>query len=338
MNNDSTYYTDLITRYFSGEIQEDELRLLSKWLNADAENEKLFSQFNKTWLLVEKHRIHSTISTDQEWIAMKAKMHPSVEVIPFTMKRSSLKVRFMNSWKVAATITILLASSVILYFYLSKPANIIITAQASNLEQVLPDGSVVSLHAGSQISYPAKFSSGNRNVELSGEAYFRVEHDKTKPFIVASGDARIEVLGTQFNVNTHTSAGDLEVVLTSGKVSVYYKEKSKEKVILLPGEKAIISEEQNEILKTANSDPNYMAWKTRVLVFSDETLLDVLNTLEEVYQIYFELADSRLAECRFTATFNNQSLQSVLEVIKETLELEVNQKGDIIEVSGKGCR
>jgi transmembrane sensor len=173
---------------------------------------------------------------------------------------------------------------------------------------------------------------------LKGEAYFQVTHDNKKPFIVSSGTARIEVLGTQFNVNTKTSTGTMEVVLTTGKVSVYYKAKPEHNVLLVPGEKAVLLADKEQISKSANTDPNYMAWKTRVLEFDNETLAEVVNTLQNVYQTPVKLADPALAECRVTASFNDQSLESVLQVIKETLDLQVKKNGKTIELSGKSCR
>jgi len=345
MNDNSTYYTDLITRYFSGETTEVELRLLSDWLKDDPENEELFTQFRKTWQLVEKQKINSSLNPDQEWAVMQKKIAESTSdkdshsnVISTDFNRNILKLSFQKIWKIAASVTILLVSSFLLYFYLSKPADIVVTAQNSNIDQVLPDGSVVSLHVGSRITYPATFASNSRKVELKGEAYFKITHDKTKPFIVSSGNVNVEVLGTQFNVNTQTSAGNMEVVLTSGKVSVYYKSHPKDNVLLDPGEKAVLSAEQNLIRKSANTDPNYMAWKTKVLVFDNETLAEVVNTLQSVYQTPVMLADKALAECRVTASFDRQSLQSVLEVIKETLDLQLKQNGKTIELSGKSCK
>jgi transmembrane sensor len=345
MNENSTYYTDLITRYFSGEIAEDELHLLSGWMKADPENEKTFSQYQKTWQLIEKQKIHSTVNLDQEWTDLQAKMDSTFtsnikpgKVISLTQNSERPTSYIQKTWKVAAAITVLLVSSFLLYFYFSKPANIVVTAQAGNIEQILPDGSVVSLHAGSQITYPEEFASDDRNVELKGEAYFKVTHNITKPFIVSSGDARVEVLGTMFNVNTKTSAGTMEVVLTSGKVSLYYKAKPEQNVLLVPGEKAVLKAEQNLISKSTNTDANYMAWKTRVLVFDNETLAEVANTLQNVYQTPVFLANSQLSGCRVTATFNNQSLESVLQVLKETLELQVKKEGNRIEISGKRCK
>jgi len=343
MNDNSTYYTDLIARYFSGETTEDELRLLSDWLKADPQHEELFTQFRKTWQLVEKQKIHSSLNMDQEWKVMQEKMAASelekrAKVISLDQIRNSIPFSFRKTWKIAATITIVLTASFLLYFNLTKLQDVIVTAQSTNNVHILPDGTVVSLHAGSQIKYPAAFDSKIRKIELIGEAYFEVTHDKTKPFIVASGDARVEVLGTKFNVNTKTAAGTMEVILTNGRVSVFYKRTPQEHVLLNPGEKAILQPEQKQISKATNTDPNYMAWKTKVLVFDNETLAQVVNTLQTVYQIHVTLADPTLSECRVTASFNDQSLESVLEVIKVTLDLQVKQNGNIIELSGKSCK
>jgi len=344
MKDNPTYYTDLITRYFSGEITEEGLRLLSGWLKTNPQNEELFRQMGKTWQLIEKQKINSSLQVDREWDAMQLKIDSTggnktpVKTIPFYQNKGGIKSSFPKIWKVAAAITILLVSSFLLYFYFSKPADIVLLAQSKNLEQVLPDGTVVTLHAGSQISFPEKFTASVRNVKLEGEAYFNVAHDKTKPFIVASGGAMVEVLGTQFNVNTHASATTMEVVLTTGKVSVFYKEKPQEKVLLLPGEKAELDVANRQIGKSANSDPNYLSWKTRMIVFDNETLAQVVKTLENVYQTPIELKGQQLSGCRFTASFNDQSLGSVLQVMKETLDLQVKQDGKMVEISGDGCR
>jgi transmembrane sensor len=344
MNENTTYYTDLITRYFSGEIREDELRLLSTWLKADPQHEELFSQYQKTWNLVEEQKVVSQVNTEQEWINMQAKMaadllpaNEEIKVVQLNPEKHR-KSLFYNKWMAAAALVVLLISTVQLYYYFSKPSDIVVTAQAKNINQLLPDGSVVTLHAGSQISFPEKFESNTRNVELKGEAYFKVAHDKTKPFIVASDDARVKVLGTEFNVNTKTSTGSMEVVLTTGKVSVYYAAKPLENVLLLPGQKAELMVGKQQISKSDNTDPNYMAWKTRVLVFDNETLAQVINTLQNVYQTPVKLSDPALSDCRVTASFNNQTLESVLEVLKITLNLQLNSRGKVIEISGKSCK
>jgi transmembrane sensor len=338
MNENAEYYSSLITRYFSGETTEDELHLLSEWLKADRQNEALFSELLKTWQLVEKQKINSTLDSDKEWIALREKMNVPVSFKHEHRDRKIMHIAFKNVWRIAALLIVLLGFSFLIYNYFSGPSEIVIVAKAGNIEQVLPDGSMVSLHAGSRISYPERFSSKKRNVMLDGEAYFKVARNELKPFIVASGDARVEVLGTQFNVNTRKSAGKMEVVLTNGKVSVYYRGKQKDKVLLMPGEKAEIFPISKVINKTINTDPNYMAWKTMIIVFDDQPLQEVVSTLQNIYQKNITISGPQLAQCRVSASFNNQSLQSVLEVISETLDLKVKYNKESVELTGNGCR
>ena len=106
----------------------------------------------------------------------------------------------------------------------------------------------------------------------------------------------------------------------------------------MPGEKAELNVEQKQIRKSANTDPNYMAWKTHILTFDNENLEQVIATLQNVYQTPILLSDNQLAGCRVTASFNNQTLESVLEVLKQTLDLQISQKGNVKEVAGKGCK
>ena len=232
---------------------------------------------------------------------------------------------------------VLVASSFILYYYFAKPQNIVLTANAGNMLVRLPDGSLVALNLGSTITYPEKFTGGKRKIEISGEAYFNVKHDKAKPFVIASGNARVEVLGTSFNVNTQAASGNIEVVLTSGKVAVYYEERKAEKVVLAPGEKAEIEIAGQKIVKTTNSDHNYMAWKTRKLVFDNTTLEEIVLTLNSVYHADIRLTNSELAGCRITATFSDQPLSGVLNVLQKTLDLKITESATSIEISGNGC-
>lgn len=345
MDNNTTYYTDLISRYFSGEIAPGELQLLSDWLKADPANKDLFREYQATWRLLAKSGIDDAIDLDKEWNALQRRIKPGSQeegnqhrLIAHPGNQNNRFSAFRSLRKVAAAVVILVASSFILYYYLTKPQDIVMTAKAGSMLVRLPDGSEVALNLGSTITYPENFTGGKREIEISGEAYFNVKHDKTKPFVISSGIARVEVLGTSFNLNTQAASGKIEVVLTEGKVAVYYKQRKAEKVMLAPGEKAEIEKTGQKIVKTTNPDPNYMAWKTRRLVFEDRTMAEVVHTLNGVYHANISLADSDLAGCRITATFSDQPLSAVLNVLKRTLDLKITESATSFEISGKGCQ
>src|SRR5690606_24289275 len=105
---------------------------------------------------------------------------------------------------------------------------------------ILSDGTMVYLNSGTSIKYPVKFpNKGNRQVYLSGEAFFEVTENKEKPFIVATDDGmKVKVLGTSFNVKSYPEDGNIETTLIKGKVRNMEQNLSKE-VDLSPSEKAI---------------------------------------------------------------------------------------------------
>lgn len=345
MDNNQIYYTHLITRYFSGEISGDELQLLSDWLLVDSANKDLFREYQATWQLLTKSGIDAAINLDDEWNALQRKIKTERtdtetphKILTLNESNKNRFSRFRSLWKVAAAITVLFVSSFILYYYATTPWSIVLTAKTGNMFLQLPDGTEVAMNPGSTITYPEKFTGGKREIEISGEAYFNVKHDKAKPFLIISGNARIEDLGTSFNVNTISACGDIEVVVTSGKVAVYYKDWKTEKVVLAPGEKAVIEKTGRKIIKKTNSDPNYMAWKTRKLIFDNTTLSEIVNTLNNVYHSNIKRLPSELADCRLTATFSDQPLKSVLNVLQKTLDLKITESATSIEISGNGCR
>lgn len=344
MENNPTYYIEMISRYFSGEITGDELQMLSDWLMADKANKDLFREYQATWKLLTKSGIESKIDIEDEWEKLRSRIKPEIPVAGASRRmkyqnepEKNRFAGFRSLTKIAATVIVLIASSIILYFYFTQSRNIELTAKAGNMLVQLPDGTIVALNLGSTIIYPEKFAGDKRKVDISGEAYFNVKHDETKPFVISSGDARIEVMGTSFNVNTRASSGKIDVVLTTGKVAVYYKQHKDEKVVLMPGEKAEIEKEGQQIKKTINPDPNYMAWKTKKLVFDNTTLEEIVNTLNSVYHANIVITGNELKACRVTATFSDQPINGVLNVLQKTLDLQINESAKSVEISGSGC-
>jgi ferric-dicitrate binding protein FerR (iron transport regulator) len=343
MEEPTTYYNDLISRYFAGEASEQEITDLSLWLQADEAHVELFEGFRKSWLAVERASLERNMDVDAEWEKFSEKCFEADRpqgktfAVDFSPKRSrSLLLRIAA---VAAVLIVLAVSSILAYKYMNPASEVSVIAGTDNLERLLPDGSQVTLSPGTTFSYPEQFKGSSRQVRLDGEAYFEVSHDPSKPFIVSAGEhVRVEVLGTTFYVNTHNDEGKVEVVLINGKVAVYDEAHPESKLILLPGEKTEVSPAEFVMSKSTSTDQNYLAWKTGKLVFAETRLDEVVRLLNKTYHADVRLADPALGSCTITATFNNQSLESVMTVIKETLSLEVHKQGKTTILSGPACQ
>jgi ferric-dicitrate binding protein FerR (iron transport regulator) len=341
MENNSAYNIDLITRYLAGEASNEEVVLLNNWLKSDKENLLLFDEYRKTWISIEKEKIESSVDVDEEWQSFKSRISKPDEnnkVIDFKPEVNRNNSLYMRVLKYAAIAALVAFSSVLIFKFATKPSDKIVIANIDAVESVLPDGTKVVLNSNSTFEYPEKFAKSERTVKLKGEAYFNVTHNESKPFIISADDVRIVVLGTSFYVNTNAPDNKVEVILTEGKVAVYYKSKPSQKVILNPGDKVEISKTNSSIIKSVNNDENYIAWKTKKIIFNNNSLSEVVLSLNKVYHSNIIISNKILADCRLTATFENQSLDAVLNVLKETLDLEINKSGSTVELSGNGCK
>lgn len=334
MKTNETFYIDLITSYFNGEASEEDILFLETWLKTDPENAKIFKEYSKTWSLLQREKIENSTNIDAEWLKLKAMLHqPSSDIqhLPSVIRH------LPSTLRIAALILLFAIPSYFAYRYFAPAPTVQMTAENTVREIFLPDGTAVTLNAGSTLEYPEKFKGKTRAVKLTGEAFFSVTHDEDHPFIVSGGEVRVRVLGTEFNVNTKALNGKMEVVLADGKVSVYFKEQTADPVILIPGEKAEIPADLSGISKSVNDDPNFMAWKTRHFVFANLPLRQVITLLSNAYHTPIALKEEKLNNCRITATFDKQSLESVLNVLKATLDLQISKNGNEFELSGNGC-
>jgi len=204
---------------------------------------------------------------------------------------------------------------------------LVATSRETPRRILLPDGSVVTLNSHSRINYPVRFDDVNREVWVTGEAFFEVEPDATRPFVLTAGNARIRVLGTSFNVNARAGEPCVEVVVATGQVEVNCGNntgETEEPLILDPGEKGILHAATHRLEKQLNSDPNVIAWKTHQLVFNQSRLEEVVGDLEKVYQCNIRLADPALNDLVYTAHFDDQTIDFILEVIRLTFNLELS--------------
>lgn len=174
----------------------------------------------------------------------------------------------------------------------------------------LSDGTRVFLNAGSQMQYPSKFGTNSREVVLSGEAYFEVAKDASRPFIVNANGLEVEVLGTKFNFITYL--GKQSVALLEGSVNVSEILTNKE-VILKPGQEVTLHSESNEFIVDSFDEQLVFGWTVGKLVFQEASFEEVKARLEKWYGINISVTNPPTpSEWSYTGSFNNQSLKSVL--------------------------
>lgn len=335
MNNENRHIEigDLIGKYLSGEASGEEIGNLERWVRAGEDNAKVFADYKKLWITAGIRSEMSSTETDSAWQLLKSKL-PLEHAVAGKSEEAAKVRRLMPLLRYAAVIVILAAITGILYYMFSKPHMEELSASGSVISKTLSDGSEVTLNLGSKISYPSVFKGSNRTLTLDGDAFFNVEPDKSKPFIVQAGDAEITVLGTSFYVSAKPDDPKLEVIVGTGKVSL---KSGTEEVILAVGEKGTYDKSAGTVQKEVNQDENYISWKTKRLVFQDERLEAVFQKIEQNYGVKIRVQNPEIHDCRLTATFENQPAEAVIEIIGATFGFEVSARNGEIQVSGTGC-
>ena len=256
---------ELLVKYLAGEASADERLEAEAWMEASATNKAYFEHFKLLW--DESLKLAHTSAVDEEiaWARLRERIHQEYVAVE--------KPKRSYEWlKVAAVI--LLASAVALlgpYFFNHHRDPVRFTSAGSDphlprlLKSVtgntvrtdtLPDGSEITLNKYSGISYPASFAGHLRNVQLSGEAFFKVTHNPDKPFVVKVNDLLVTVLGTSFNIKS--TRAETEVIVESGVVSVTKRSKI---ITLYPGEKVASVETDTGFKKEHNNDTLYRTYR-----------------------------------------------------------------------------
>ena len=194
----------------------------------------------------------------------------------------------------------------------------------------LNDGTTVELAGGTELSYPHSFPGNTREVTLvSGEAFFKVKHNKEQPFIVHSSGAAVKVLGTRFNVSNQLNSHQLAVTLTEGSIS--FKGKNQPEKILKPGQRLTFDKIQNTTLKIEEADTAYTtSWTTGTLWFKRTPIAEALEKIETYYGVSFQIQGKPDLNIPLTGKFKRQPLSRLLKLIENSSELKFKQEQDKI--------
>ena len=188
--------------------------------------------------------------------------------------------------------------------------------EGARVEFMLPDSSRGWLNSGSKLRYPSQFG-GQRQVELTGEAWFDVKHQNNSEFVVSVPDMDIKVLGTQFNVSAYTNDVFTDVSLEEGKIEINGKGAVFNQV-LAPNEKILFNRNSRTVSLSEVDASRYSAWKDGYLVIDNEPLGQVVSRLERWYNVDIEIQDEVLKSYRFKATFKDELLEEVLRLMAKT--------------------
>lgn len=198
-------------------------------------------------------------------------------------------------------------------------------------EIILPDGTKVFLNSGSKLIYPEKFTGDLREVLLSGEAYFEVQHDPHQPFVVQANNLRIKDIGTRFNISAFPTDNKIEVALTEGEVKIT-KNKSgifSRAIELVPGQLASYDRQADRMSVKKVNVNDYILWAQGLMKFKTEDLSGILGKLERYYNIHFFYSDQALELVKISGKLDmNDKLAGVIESVAHAASVKIVEKED----------
>lgn len=312
----------IIEKQLKGQANGEETMTLQQWRANNPSHDRIYLQLEKIWLESGAILAEKTYDMESAWNKVDLRLEHANKKAPIRPMRGIL-IRLAA----AACIIGILFIAGWLILGKSTAALQVAKAEQANTPVTLPDGSQVLLRKGATLSYPKTFSGAEREVSLTGEAYFEVQHDAAHPFRIQTIRATLEVVGTSFTVNTTEQQDELAV--STGKV--LFSNKAGDKHIITPQKYSKLTAKGFEI-KTVN-DANFLSWKTGQLKFDNTPIDEVASALSNHYNLHL-IADTVLLKQSpvptITASFNQQSIDAVLDEIKLLVNISHRKQNDTI--------
>ena len=350
----------LIQRYVVGTATNSEKKEVEKWAAKSKNNREILEQVSHIWANTPEEEFH--VNVEEAWTQFKTgklqKEHKQTRLYTLT----DLSSDFQYFVRIAAILLLSLALGVLVVTQLPEeqtpPESEQIVMQdiqteiGGKAEVTFSDGSKVMLNSATQLRFPEEFKQSIREVHLDGQAYFEVEHDPNRPFVVYNNGVKVKVLGTEFDVRGWQEDKNVKVVVRSGKVAVNRQTNlnqqmssynpDREKAILTKGMMAEVEVEMEDegSIKTIPSVDirEHLVWMSGGLYFENTPFRQVIKDIERRFKVDIEVKvndpnhnpENELMDTPFTSTFYDAGLDEVLEVLSASMKLDINRNGKSI--------
>lgn len=319
----------LLDSYLKGETSQKENELVEKWLEENNNSHSEWHGLNESqkvkWLTGVFAQIQNNIQVNEP------------KVVSISPHRRLWRRIAVAAALVGVCLTMYLGWPVV-HNHLYPVQLAELTVPANQQRQItLPDGSKVWVNSDSQITYEQGFNGKTREIYLSGEAYFDIKHDRSRPFIIHTGKVVTTVLGTAFNIKEDRINQNIVVTVTRGKVSVANGKKLLG--VIIPNQQISFNLINNSSTQTNVDAEQAIAWQDTELHFNDITFAEAVLQLQQRFNVKIDFSNDRIKECRFTGTaLTGDKLHEILKVICAFNHATYQIKTDgSIMIDGNGC-
>lgn len=328
------YLESLIVTYLDGSADGQQIDELKKYIASSEECKALFDEICEIWFSTETIVDAQAYNVDKAYSEFCKRTHPKKRIF-------QTKTLYVKRFAAAASVALV----AFLSFWMGREdvkqsfADIVVESPIGSRTKIaLPDGTEVWLNAGTRLSYSQGFGVEERCVYLSGEGYFEVTKNEELPFVVTSGDIKVSVLGTKFNMRDYPQDREVTVALYEGKVEVDNLMKKQKSQILGPNDYMVMDKtkgEMNMYIDSANRD-NCEKWKQGYMTFDEMLFSDIINVLELNYNIHIIVQTPSLLTERYRGIFirQEQTIRDVLGALSFASNGKINYSisGSVITI------
>ncbi|WP_069130058.1 FecR family protein [Rhodohalobacter halophilus] len=321
-------YRKLFEEYLNGTVTPEEAEMVLGWLNTDEGKSYFNQQFRKDFY-------SPNVSVNDEGASEESYRQIRKRITVSKGSESFDRMKWM------AFAAVLLLGFLISFFAYSiqengefkSVENTTLVYSTNTYEQrvlSLNDGSKIRLNSGASIEVPEYFSGDERRVKLTGEAFFQIQSNENKPFIVQAGETDIRVLGTEFSVKSNDQSNFVLVAVTEGAVSFGIHNSVDGRIQLTKNRVGIFDKSRNEFIKEQHLADNYLSWMHGRILFEKTNFEDAARQLSHIYDIPHVLLNDELKELRLTAELSGLTPEEVAQTIAYSLEIEVSIEDGVV--------
>lgn len=315
---------DLIGKHLAGEASAVETQQVEQWCAQSPENQQYFEHLQFIFQKASLSPDTSTYNEDLAWRKVKAQINksPKQNIYPWPLLR------------IAAGVILISVLGVWGYQqFLSPVERTQLASAATVVQDSLPDGTKVALNKQTALSVTYNTKKKQGRIKLKGEAKFEIKHQADKELIVETDEVLIRDIGTIFNVKAYPESNTIEVSVQEGEVQFYTQQY--EGIYIQAGDKGIYNKQSKTFIKE-QADTNVLSYATKLFVFEETDLRSVVEQLNAIYEKKISIGKN-LESCRVTVNFQNEEIETIAEILAETLNLRIRATTDEIMLEGEGC-
>lgn len=328
-------FDDLMMDFLSGSLSKEDTQYFNTLLKSDVCYRERYEEMAKVHAKSFVPYFESVKRNNYEQLSRQLGID-RVKRIPF--------ISWQKVGRVAAIVLLLLTTSISTYYIyndLTSTGNTALCKMevplGSQSKVALPDGSIVCLNSGSVLEYAPDFGKGSkREVRLSGEGYFQVAKNPSKPFIVHSNDIHVKVLGTVFNMRAYQSDHVVEISLIEGKVNVFSQYEHRGNMILHPNERVTYDRKSKKMWMDEVDAQRFAQWTTGRLNFVNASLTDILKDVERKYNVRIVVDSKHMGKEIFSGSISPKlTIDEILNYIDVDNKYRWERSGNVVTISDK---